>query len=121
MPELIDADWTVGSLNWSVIEVGTAIVCASISSLRPLATKYLPNIFNHLTQPSEHPHTRLECPKVEGSSGVESEISRAGKGDNSIYVSQSFEMVVMTEEERVKGRGEWMERESQEVLVREAK
>lgn len=118
IPILIDEDWTVGSLNWSVIEVGTAIVCASLSSLRPLATKYLPNIFSHLTQPSEYPHPKPDSPKTEVSCKVKSG-SEGEKGGNSIYISQSFEMVVMSGEEGVKGMGkQWLERESQEVLVR---
>jgi hypothetical protein len=29
-------------LNWSVVEVGTAIVCASIPSIKPLISKLLP-------------------------------------------------------------------------------
>jgi hypothetical protein len=42
-------DNIVTSLNWCVIEVGTAIMCTSLSSLRPLATKFLPNLFTHMT------------------------------------------------------------------------
>ncbi|KAH7303701.1 hypothetical protein BKA65DRAFT_416406 [Rhexocercosporidium sp. MPI-PUGE-AT-0058] len=43
---------TVGSLNWSVIEVGTGIICASFSTLRPLATRNLPRYFAGFTQPT---------------------------------------------------------------------
>ncbi|TVY84365.1 hypothetical protein LSUE1_G000882 [Lachnellula suecica] len=64
-----------GVLNWSVIEVGTAIICASISALHPLATEYLPKLLPcfvfgdvqeipHTPEPPKHssrssyPHTR---------------------------------------------------------------
>jgi hypothetical protein len=33
---------TITSLNWSVIEVSLAIVCACVPCLKPLASKYLP-------------------------------------------------------------------------------
>jgi hypothetical protein len=45
-------DNIVTSLNWCVIEVGTAIMCTSLSSLRPLAGKFLPKLFTHMTMNS---------------------------------------------------------------------
>jgi hypothetical protein len=39
----------IGSLNWSVIEVGTALICASLSALRPLVTRFLPGLFSQFT------------------------------------------------------------------------
>ena len=47
------SDQTVGALNWSVIEVDTAIICASLSALRPLATRSLPNLFQHFSNASQ--------------------------------------------------------------------
>ena len=35
----------VSSLNWSVVEVGTGIICASIPSLKPLLVRLLPGKF----------------------------------------------------------------------------
>jgi hypothetical protein len=43
----------VTSLNWSVIEVGTAIACTSLSALRPLASRWLPTLFSHFSQPTQ--------------------------------------------------------------------
>ena len=42
-------DSTVISVNWCVIEVGTAITCTSLSSLRPLLAKLLPKFFTHIS------------------------------------------------------------------------
>jgi len=49
-----NADQAVRSLNWSVIEVGTAIICASLSSLRPLAVRIMPSFFSHFTNPTRN-------------------------------------------------------------------
>jgi hypothetical protein len=35
----------VSSLNWSVVEVGTGIICASIPSLKPLIVRVFPGKF----------------------------------------------------------------------------
>lgn len=43
-------DQSVGSLNWSTAEVGTAIVCACLSAMRPLASKIFPGFFLRLGQ-----------------------------------------------------------------------
>ncbi|KUJ24255.1 uncharacterized protein LY89DRAFT_663009 [Mollisia scopiformis] len=43
---------TVSSLNWSVVEVDTGIVCASLSSLRPLGKRLIPNLFSQSSRAS---------------------------------------------------------------------
>ena len=50
------SDQTVGSLNWSVVEVGTAIICASLSALRPLASRTLPKFFHHFSNLERTPN-----------------------------------------------------------------
>ncbi|KAE8451132.1 hypothetical protein EG329_004804 [Mollisiaceae sp. DMI_Dod_QoI] len=39
----------VSSLNWSVVEVDMGIICASLSALRPLAKRFIPNLFPQAT------------------------------------------------------------------------
>lgn len=49
---------TVNSLNWSVVEVDTGIVCAAISSLRPLAKCFIPKLIplsSRSPSPTEKP------------------------------------------------------------------
>lgn len=42
----LDVSYTcVSSLNWSVVEVGTGIICASIPSLKPLLSRVFPGKF----------------------------------------------------------------------------
>jgi hypothetical protein len=48
-------DQTVGSLNWSTAEVGTAIFCSCMSALRPLASKIFPKIFQHIFTQASNP------------------------------------------------------------------
>jgi hypothetical protein len=129
-------DQSAGSLNWSVIEVGTGILCASISSLRPLATRYLPSFFSHFTAHSSD----LPSLRYNNASVITSKVSKAGPQNNtqrsmtesSIYVERSFdvtEMVMMEESDsRTRKSSERKEPEvwtapsrqsSQEVLVRE--
>jgi hypothetical protein len=121
-----------------VIEVGTGILCASISSLRPLATRYLPSFFSHFTAHSAD----LPSLRYNNASVITSKVSKAGPQNNtqrsmtesSIYVERSFdvtEMVMMEEvdsDSRTRKSNERKEREvwtapsrqsSQEVLVRE--
>jgi len=43
-------DESASSLCWSSAEVGTALLCASLSSLRPLASRIFPNFFSHFTR-----------------------------------------------------------------------
>jgi hypothetical protein len=140
------SDQTAGSLNWSVIEVGTAIVCASLSSLRPLATRYLPSIFSHFTQPtSDLPSLRLDTTSTfttratKGQSQTSKTRSVIDRGNDSrIYVQRSFDVtemeVLQSESEAGKPVGVENERKqsqatavwteesrgsSQEVLVRD--
>jgi len=133
---------TVGSLNWSVIEVGTAIVCASLSCLRPLATRCLPNFFSQFTQQtSDMPSLRLDTTSAITSKVLPQSQSTAGKSmtDSKIYVQRSFDLteldVLPTESERETMRtvnerkesetptawtdGKASRGSSQEVLVRE--
>jgi hypothetical protein len=120
-----------------VIEVGTGILCASISSLRPLATRYLPSFFSHFTAHSAD----LPSLRYNNASVITSKVSKAGKQnkqgsmtESSIYVERSFdvtEMVMMEEvdsDSRTRKSNERKEPEvwtapsrqsSQEVLVRE--
>ncbi|KAE9363857.1 hypothetical protein N431DRAFT_432028 [Stipitochalara longipes BDJ] len=130
---------SVGSLNWSEIEVGTAIVCASISSLRPLATRYLPSAFTHFTQhTSDLPSLRLDNTAT-STSGITSKVahpsaarSMTQSDTDRIYVEGSFDVTELDTLEKGGGkRIEMPERKpsevwtegsrgsSQEVLVRD--
>lgn len=52
-------DESASSLKWSTAEVGTAILCASLSSLRPLASRIFPSFFSHFTRnPATDTYTR---------------------------------------------------------------
>jgi hypothetical protein len=127
-------DQTIGSLNWSIIEVGTAIVCASLSSLRPLATRYLPSIFTHFTQhTSDIPSLRLVNTSAITSKVVpQATTTRAtSMSDNRIHVERSFdvtELDTLGNGERKSAEPErkpsevWTEGSrgsSQEILVRD--
>ena len=68
-----------------MIEVGTAIVCTSLSALRPLATRYLPSFFAHFTTPTD------EIRGAKLGEGVSNRTSDASVSGN-IYVQQSFEV-----------------------------
>jgi hypothetical protein len=48
-------DQTVGALNWSTAEVGTAIVCSCMSAIRPLASKIFPKFFQRLFTQASSP------------------------------------------------------------------
>ncbi|KAL2076005.1 hypothetical protein VTL71DRAFT_948 [Oculimacula yallundae] len=88
----------VDSLNWSVIEVGTAIICASLSSLRPLAVRLLPSLFTHFShnpslatyEPSDKELTN-NTSKIARNRSIESSIT------TDIYVRRSFEVSEMNE------------------------
>ncbi|KAK0121627.1 hypothetical protein ONS95_009915 [Cadophora gregata] len=80
---------TVRSLNWSVIEVGTAIICASLSSLRPLAVRVLPSFFAHFTNPTRNiSDTELtnNMSKIARNRSVESKFA------TDIYIRRSFDV-----------------------------
>jgi hypothetical protein len=105
-------DQTVGSLNWSVIEVGIAIICTSLSSLRPLATRYLPSIFSNFSQhTSDMPSLRLGTTSALTSKGLpQSHISRARsmidrrEGEGRIYVQRTLDLTEL--DDLSQGRGE---------------
>ena len=136
-------DQTVGSLNWSVIEVGTAIVCACLASLRPLAARYLPSIFSNISQHTpELPSLRFDTTSTFTSKAQpQSPISRAKstrEEEGSIYVRRTFDLTELDVLSRERGEEEgirsgkkrkqsetttaWTQasrRSSQEVLVRD--
>ncbi|PVH86549.1 hypothetical protein DL98DRAFT_449675 [Cadophora sp. DSE1049] len=88
------ADQAVGSLNWSVIEVGTAIICASLSSLRPLAVRFMPSFFSHFTNPTRNlSDTELtnHMSKIARNRSLESKTAA------DIYVRRSFEVSELNE------------------------
>jgi hypothetical protein len=51
---------SVPSLNWSVAEVSTAILCACIPSMRPLAVAILPRAFLSSLTPSSRSNTKTQ-------------------------------------------------------------
>ncbi|KAG0647995.1 hypothetical protein D0Z07_5782 [Hyphodiscus hymeniophilus] len=78
--ESVDVSYhAVGSYNWSVIEVGTALICASLSALRPLAARYFPLLFGQFSNPtgasritkSLHGHPNFELVSTPGSIHVQ--------------------------------------------------
>lgn len=81
-------DQSVGSLNWSVVEVGTAIICASLSSLKPLASRCLPSFFPHLFSDASNP------PQYFSSNTLAFEMvsSSDPKGLGPIYVQRTFDI-----------------------------
>ncbi|KAF8851349.1 hypothetical protein BDZ45DRAFT_730958 [Acephala macrosclerotiorum] len=120
---------TIGSLNWSVIEVGTAIVCASLSSLRPLATRCLPSIFSHFSQDtSKMPSLRLDTTSAITSKVLpQSQISRAKsmrgtqEGEGRIYVQRTFDLteldVLSRERDGEESVGMGKERKESEATI----
>ncbi|KAH6671991.1 hypothetical protein B0J14DRAFT_669496 [Halenospora varia] len=137
---------TIGSLNWSVIEVGTAIVCTSVASLRPLAARYLPSIFSHFSQHnSDMLSLHLDTTSASTSKVLpQSQISRVKsmremrEGEGGIYVQRAFDLTELDVLSRERGKEEgigtgkkwkqseattaWTEvsrRSSQRVLVRD--
>ncbi len=89
-------DQSSGSLNWSVIEVGTGILCASISSLRPLATRYLPTLFSHFTAHSaDLPSLRYNNTSVVTSSKLVPPTMQRSITESSIFVERSFDVTEM--------------------------
>jgi len=83
----------VGTLNWSVAEVGTAIICASMSAMRPLASKYLPKIFPHLgrtTGRSNNNTPPTNSSVVKASS--EKDFSQRSGDSRHIYIEQTFDI-----------------------------
>jgi len=89
-------DQSTGSLNWSVIEVGTGILCASISSLRPLATRYLPTLFSHFTAHSaDLPSMRYHNTSVVASSKLAPPTTQRSMTESSIFVERSFDVTEM--------------------------
>lgn len=95
----MQSDQAIGSLNWSLIEVGTAIVCASLSSLRPLATRYLPSVFTHFTQhTSDLPSLRLNNTATSASATTskvapQTTTRSTTESDSRIYVERSFDVM----------------------------
>ncbi|KAH9223244.1 hypothetical protein DL95DRAFT_380206 [Leptodontidium sp. 2 PMI_412] len=84
----------VRSLNWSVIEVGTAIICASLSSLRPLAIRLLPSFFSQFTNPTNNlSNTKL----TNNMSKIARNQSTASNAATDIYVRRSFEVSELNE------------------------
>jgi len=83
----------VGTLNWSVAEVGTAIICASMSAMRPLASKYLPKIFPHLgrTTGRSNNNTPPTNSSVVKASSEKDFLQRSGDSRH-IYIEQTFDI-----------------------------
>lgn len=82
-------DQTVGALNWSTAEVGTAIVCSCISALRPLASKIFPKFFQRL-------FTQASSPSLD--TYATAKLSKSSKSQNGpqSFASQSddaFELI----------------------------
>lgn len=105
------SDSTVNSLLWCVIEVGTAIMCASLSSLRPLATRLLPKFFSHLTNHSvsvTNRGTKLSTISRSQSHSVlfGSKNQETGESDGQIIIQQTFDI-----------SEEWTEGEGKESAV----
>ncbi|KAG4443927.1 hypothetical protein IFR05_000567 [Cadophora sp. M221] len=85
---------SVRSLNWSVIEVGTAIICASLSSLRPLAVRLLPSFFSQFTNPTNNlSDTKL----TNNMSKIARNRSTVSNTATDIYVRRSFEVSELNE------------------------
>lgn len=108
----------VGSLNWSVIgtcftlrprhvsfgakltfiplaEVGTALICASLSALRPLATNFFPALFAPFSHPTglsrittktsqSHPKFEILTPPV-------------SRGSGHIHVQKTFDVLELSQ------------------------
>src|SRR4051794_32762654 len=88
------ADQAVRSLNWSVIEVGTAIICASLSSLRPLAVRFLPSFFSHFTNPTNN---QSDSKLTHNISKIARDRSTESQSVTDIYVRRSFEVSELNE------------------------
>ena len=54
MTQIIDKVWLVGSnldlILWSCIEIATAVICACLPALKPLLSRYLPQMFGNTTR-----------------------------------------------------------------------
>lgn len=75
----------VTSLNWSVVEVGTGIICASIPSLKPLLVRVLPGRFFTLPRgsnrwPSRNDRTATQKTEQESYAVEMGSYRRAGTG-----------------------------------------
>jgi hypothetical protein len=61
----VKPDKIVTSLNWCVIEVSTAIICASLSALRPLAAKFLPKLMTTNSAANSNPYGMQQGQSIE--------------------------------------------------------
>jgi hypothetical protein len=114
-------------MNWSVIEVGTAIICASLSALRPLASHCFPDLFSHFSSNTEG-GTGTISRKVPTFDMISSTAS-ASRVSTQIYVHKTFDVLELKQLPSSPGRArlrptgidaqrrEFFERDSQEDLV----
>lgn len=102
----------MSSLNWSVVEVGTAIICSSLSALRPLATRSLPKLFQNFSYPSLTPagssqsnskvstskHIRINSlPSKIPTSKFSTLNKKEGDSDGTIMVERTFDLMELKE------------------------
>lgn len=95
---------TVGGLNWCIVEVGTAILCSSLSSIRPLLAKYLPKIFNHTTA---NISTKQSKSNQKGKAFKLGDFSSTGKSGDTTGWKNDTEMGEIVVEQTFDVKEEW--------------
>ena len=87
---LYSLDESASTLNWSTVEVGTAILCGSLSTLHPIASRLFPNFFSHFTHNTgTYPGTSIPSEPQMNKLESNSELSIMAYGG--IYVQHSYE------------------------------
>jgi hypothetical protein len=81
----MDPTWdAAGTVSWSVIEVNMGIICSCLVTLRPLATKLFPKVFQWNPRPQAS--LNLQSPSLEFAEALSSS-SGSSQGKSRGYIT----------------------------------